>query len=184
MGIWHPEVFGVVYAMQPVGTGSGVQAFTSRPDWTLLMHAKSLTEVNNAGFSTLFLSMFQAFLPDTNHAPLYVDLPVYETAGAFEVDVERMARLRSRFFISELVPQHLDQIKQLRALKIDWSRNDTIYDHVYSNQNLTHLLNEYGISHEAEEFNGHGDDYWGAHARMTGEVIPFLAEHLETGQPQ
>ena len=94
-----------------------------------------------------------------------------------------MRQLRSRFFIAELVPQHLEQIKHLRAIKIDWPRNDSIYDHVYANQALTHLLNEYGIEHEAEEFNGIGDDaYWGKSSRMTKEVLPFLAEHLETGQ--
>ena len=27
-------------------------------------------------------------------------------------------------------------------------------------------------------------DYWGEHSRMTKEVIPFLAEHLETGRQQ
>ncbi len=180
----HPDVFGIVYAMHPVGTGSGVEVFTTRPDWALLEHASSLAQVQNAGFSTLFLSMFQAFLPDTAKPPLYVDLPVEETSGHFSVDAERMRLLRSRFFISELVPQHVEQIKQLRALKIDWPRSDSIYDHVYANQALTHLLNEYGIEHEAEEFNGFGKDdaYWGKSSRMTKEVLPFLGEHLETGQ--
>jgi enterochelin esterase-like enzyme len=182
LGILHPDVFGTVYAMQPVGTGSGVQIFTSRPDWALLERASSLAQVQNAGFSTLFLSMFQAFLPNTAKAPLYVDLPVEEASGNFPVNAERIAQLRSRFFIAELVPQYLEQIKHLRALKIDWSRNDSIYDHVYSNQALTHLLNEYGIEHEADEFNGLGDAYWGKSSRMTKEVLPFLAEHLETGQ--
>jgi enterochelin esterase-like enzyme len=182
LGILHPDVFGTVYAMQPVGTGSGVQVFTSRPDWTLLERASSLAQVQNAGFSTLFLSMFQAFLPNTARAPLYVDLPVEETSGNFPVNAERIAQLRSRFFIAELVPQYLEQIKHLRALKIDWSRNDSIYDHVYSNQALTHLLNEYGIEHEAEEFNGAGDAYWGKSSRMTKEVLPFLAEHLVSEQ--
>ena len=69
----------------------------------------------------------------TTKAPLYVDLPVEETSGNFPVNAERIAQLRSRFFIAELVPQYLEQIKHLRALKIDWSRNDSIYDHVYSN---------------------------------------------------
>jgi hypothetical protein len=46
---------------------------------------------------------------------------------------------------------------------------------------ISHLLNEYGIEHEAEEFNGLGDAYWGKSSRMTKEVLPFLAEHLETG---
>lgn len=182
LGLLHTDVFGTIYAMGPVGTGSGVQVFTSRPDWALLEHADSLALVRNAGFSTLFLSMFQAFLPNTAKAPLYVDLPVEETAGNFPINAERMGQLRSRFFIAELVPQHLEQIKHLRALKIDWSRNDSIYDHVYSNQALTHLLNEYGIEHEADEFNGFGDAYWGKTSRMTKEVLPFLAEHLETEQ--
>ena len=182
LGILHPDVFGTVYAMHPVGTGSGVQVFTSRPDWALLEHATSLAQVQNAGFSTLFLSMFQAFLPNTAKAPLYVDFPVDEISGSFPVNVERMALLRSRFFIAELVPQHLEQIKHLRAIKIDWPRTDSIYDHVYANQTLTHLLNEYGIEHEAEEFNGIGDAYWGKSSRITKEVLPFLAEHLETGQ--
>jgi hypothetical protein len=96
----------------------------------------------------------------------------------------RMRLLRSRFFIAELVPRHVDQIKRLRALKIDWPRSDSIYDHVYANQALTRLLNEYGIEHEAEEFNGIGQDdaYWGKGSRITKEVLPFLGEHLDAGQ--
>jgi pimeloyl-ACP methyl ester carboxylesterase len=108
LGILHPDVFGAVYAMHPVGTGSGVEVFTSRPDWALLEHASSLAQVQNAGLSTLFLSMFQAFLPNTANAPLYVDLPVEEAAGNFSVNAELMRLLRSRFFISELVSQHVE----------------------------------------------------------------------------
>jgi pimeloyl-ACP methyl ester carboxylesterase len=180
LGLLHPDVFGVVYAMHPVGTGSGVQVLTARPDWQLLTSAKSLDEVKNAGFSTLFLSMFQAFLPDETKAPLYADLPMKKASGSFLIDAEQMKLLRSRFFIAELVPQHLEQIKELGAIKMDWSRNDSIYDHIYANQALTHLLNEYGIEHEAEEFNGVGDPYWGKQARMLNEVLPFLGQHLQT----
>jgi len=180
LGLLHPDVFGVVYAMHPVGTGSGVQVLTARPDWVLLTSAKSLDQVKNAGFSTLFLSMFQAFLPDETSAPLYADLPMKNSSGSYSVDAKQMNLLRSRFFIAELVPQHLEQIKELGAIKMDWSRNDSIYDHVYANQALTHLLNEYGIEHEAEEFNGVGDPYWGKQSRMLNEVLPFLAEHLQT----
>jgi hypothetical protein len=92
-----------------------------------------------------------------------------------------VSTLRSRFFIAELVPQNLSLLAALRALKMDWPRNDSIYDHVYANQALTHLLNEYGIEHEAEEFNGMGDDpYWGKNPRMLTDVLPFLGEHLQT----
>jgi hypothetical protein len=90
-----------------------------------------------------------------------------------------MALLCSRFFIAELVPANAESIRKLRGLKIDWTRNDSIYDHIYANQALTHLLNEYGIEHEAEEFNGKAEPYWGEHGRMLTEVLPFLAEHFD-----
>lgn len=180
LGMLHPDIFGTVYAMHPVGTGSGVQVFTARPDWKLLENATSLDQVRNAGFSTLFLTMFQAFLPDTAKAPLYADLPASSTVNGVEVNAEQMSKLRSRFFIAELVPQNVEHLRSLRGLKIDWSRNDANEDHIYANQALTHLLNEYGIQHEAEEFNGmgEGDPYWGKSARMLTEVLPFLAANL------
>jgi enterochelin esterase-like enzyme len=183
LGMLHPDVFGIVYAMHPVGTGSGVQVMTSRPDWALLQSATSMDQVKGPGFSALFLSMFQAFLPDIGRAPLYADLPVEASTGSSDVDARRMLTLRSHFFIAELVPQNLSHLAALRALKMDWPRNDSIYDHVYANQALTHLLNEYGIEHEAEEFNGMGDDpYWGKNPRMLTDVLPFLAEHLQVDQ--
>lgn len=179
LGMLHPDVFGTVYAMHPVGTGSGVQVFTARPDWALLESATSMDQVKGAGFSTLFLSMFQAFLPNASRPPLFSDLPVTGKGPNLTVDAKSMALLRSRFFISELVPANAESMKRLRGLKMDWTRNDAIYDHIYANQALTHLLNEYGIRHEAEEFNGEPEPYWGDHSRMMTEVLPFLAEHLE-----
>jgi S-formylglutathione hydrolase FrmB len=41
----HPEVFGSVYGMHPVGTGSGVQIMDSRPNWEVLATAKSMDDV-------------------------------------------------------------------------------------------------------------------------------------------
>ena len=67
------------------------------------------------------------------------------------------------------------------ASKFDWSRNDAIWDHVYSNQAFTHKLNECGIVHEAEEYNGlwGANPYWGADGRVISDVLPFFQQHLE-----
>jgi hypothetical protein len=35
----HPDVFGSIFALHPVGTGSGVQIMYSRPNWDLLANA-------------------------------------------------------------------------------------------------------------------------------------------------
>ena len=42
------------------------------------------------------------------------------------------------------------------------SRNDANFDHVYANQAFTHKLNEFGIIHQAEEYNGTSGDQTGA----------------------
>src|SRR6202161_4734684 len=62
-GMKHPEVFGSVYALHPVGTGSGVQVMYSRPNWDLLANAKSLDDVKKDGLSTIFTSIYQAHVP-------------------------------------------------------------------------------------------------------------------------
>jgi hypothetical protein len=51
---------------------------------------------------------------------------------------------------------------------------------VYSNQAFTHKLNEYGVVHEAEEYNGTWSDdaNWGVNGRVTTEVLPFFQQHL------
>jgi hypothetical protein len=52
------DVFGSIYGMNPVGTGSGVQIMDSRPNWDLLAHAASLDDVKKDGFSAMFTSIF------------------------------------------------------------------------------------------------------------------------------
>src|SRR3984885_9554389 len=63
-GMRHPDVFGSVYAMHPVGTGSGVGVSAAIPKWNLLVNAKSMDDVKQDGATQIFTTMFQAHLPD------------------------------------------------------------------------------------------------------------------------
>ena len=179
LGMRHPDVFGSVYAMHPVGTGSGTRVMDSLPDWDLMANAKSMDDVKRDGYSAIFTSIFQAFLPNPGKPPLYVDLPAHKEGDQLIIDSQQTARLRANFFLESMVPQYADNLKSLRGLKFDWSRNDSNPDHIYSNLALTHELNEFGILHEAEEYNGvGGEPYWGAQGRIDTEVLPFFARHL------
>jgi hypothetical protein len=177
-GMKHPDVFGTVYAMHPVGTGSGVQVMYSRPNWELLANAKSLDDVKKDGFSQIFTAIFQAHLPDPEKPPLFIDLQAHKVGDQLMVDSKVTERLRDNFMIGAMVPQYAENLKSLRGFKFDWSRSDTNYDHVYSNQALTHELNEFGIPHEAEEYNGAWGGNWGADGRIYTEVLPFFERHL------
>jgi hypothetical protein len=78
-----------------------------------------------------------------------------------------------------MIPQYAENLKSLRGFKFDWARSDLNYDHVYSNQAYSHKLNEFGIVHEAEEYNGTwGEQNWGLDGRVYTEVLPFFQRHL------
>jgi hypothetical protein len=175
----HPDVFGSVYAMHPVGTGSGVRVMDSLPDWNLMANAKSMHDVERDGYSAIFTSIFQAFLPDPSRPPLFIDLPARKENDQLMIDAPLTERLRNNFFIESMIPEYAGNLKSLRGFKFDWARSDPNPDHVYSNQALTHKLNEFGIVHEAEEYNGAwGESYWGVRGRIYTEVLPFFARYL------
>jgi enterochelin esterase-like enzyme len=179
-GMKYPNIFGSVYALHPVGTGNGVKVLATLPNWDLMEHARTLDDVKKDVYSTIFTSIFEAHVPNPANPPLYIDFAAHRVDGQLVIDAKVMDRLRNNFFLESMVGKYAENLKSLRGFKFDWDRNDGNYDHVYSNQALTHKLNEYGIPHEAEEYNGAstGDAIWGAHGRVTTDMLPFFAQHL------
>ena len=178
-GMTHPEIFGTVYALHPVGTGSGVLTMYSRPNWDLLAHAKSLEDTKTDGFTRIFTSIFQAHLPDVDKGPLFIDLQAHSENGHLVIDSKVTARLRDNFFLESQVAKYADNLKSLRGFKFDWARSDGNQDHVYSNQAFTHKLNEFGIAHESEEYNGVWQPgNWDEGGRIWTDVLPFFDVHL------
>jgi hypothetical protein len=72
----HPDVFGSVYAMHPVGTGTGVGLSAAIPKWDILSNAKSMDDVMKDGGTRIFTTMFQAHLPNSEKPPLKVRVRV------------------------------------------------------------------------------------------------------------
>src|SRR3984885_3852493 len=178
-GMRHPNIFGSVYAMHPVGTGSGVRISAAIPKWDILVNAKSMDDVKKDGGTQIFTTMFQAHLPDPDKPPLFIDLLAREEGNQLVIDAKLMERFRNNFYLETMIPQYADNLKSLRGFKFDWSRNDANFDHVYANQAFTHKLSEFGIIHQAEEYNGtFGESDWGADGRFITEVLPFFARYL------
>jgi hypothetical protein len=182
-GMRHPDIFGSVYAMHPVGTGSGVGISAEIPKWDLLVNAKTADDVRKDGRTRIFAGIFQAHLPNPDKPPLFIDLPARQDGDKVKIDVEVMERLRSSFYLETMIPRYANNLKSLRGFKFDWSRQDGNFDHIFANQAFTRKLNEYGIEHGAEEYNGpFGTSDWGAEGRIYTEVLPFFAKKLVFGE--
>lgn len=177
-GMRHPDVFGSVYAMHPVGTGTGVRVSAAIPKWDILVNAKSIDDVKTDGGTQIFTTMFQAHLPDPDKPPLFIDLLARQAGDQLIIDAKLMERFRNNFYLETMIPQYADNLKSLRGFKFDWSRNDANFDHVYANQAFTHKLNEFGILHEAEEYNGAFGADWGVDGRFYTEALPFFERLL------
>ncbi|ESQ82089.1 hypothetical protein AEAC466_19420 [Asticcacaulis sp. AC466] len=182
-GMQYPDIFGVVYALHPVGTGNGIQPGFTRGNWQTIYAAKTLDDLKTDIYSPIFLSIYQAHLPNPDSPPLYADLPVKLVDGKAVVDPVLTARLQNSFSLDHLIPVYAANLKRLRAFKIDWGRNDTLYDHIYSNQAFVRKLDEYDIPYEAEEYHGGwGDRTWGPEGRFATDVVPFLQKNLRSNR--
>jgi hypothetical protein len=178
-GMRHPDVFGSVYAMHPVGTGTGVSISASLPKWDLLAGATSMDDVKKDGRTRIFTTMFQAHLANPDKPPLYIDLLAHQEGDKLIIDSRMMERFRNNFYLETMIPEYADNLKSLRGLKFDWTRLDPNWDHVYANQAFTHKLNEFGITHQAEEYNGtFGESDWGVDGRLYTDALPFFQKYM------
>lgn len=76
--------------------------------------------------------------------------------------------------------RHVDALKSLRGLKIDWGRNDEFRHIPITCRELSLRLEALGIPHEAEEYiGGHVNKIGGTSGRIFTEVLPFFATLLE-----
>lgn len=179
----YPGLFSVVYAMHPVGTGTGLMPTQAMVNWPRLHAAKTFGELWADHYAPGFVAMSQAYLPNPDRPPFYCDFIVELENGAPVLNVENKRRLEARFHLDELLREHGDGLRTMRGVAFDWGRYDTTQGHVFSNQAFTRTLDQLGIEHTAEEYNGGAwDKNWTEDGRFATRVLPFLARRLRFGE--
>jgi esterase/lipase superfamily enzyme len=175
----YPDLFSVVYALHPVGTGSGLMPTRSMVDWKRLHNAKSFSDLWGDHYAPGFVAMSQGYLPNPNRPPFYCDFIVEIENGEPVFKVENLKKLEARFHLDQLLRDYADDLRKMRGIAFDWGRYDTTQGHVYSNQAFTRLLDQLGIEHIAEEYNGGAyDKNWIPNGRVEGDMLPFFQQHL------
>jgi hypothetical protein len=175
----YPDIFSTIYAMNPVGTGTGLLPIENYPNWRKMHQAKSFADLNGEPISQIFVAISQAFLPNSSRPPFYCnflmemenDEPVFHAAHA--------QQLIAGFLVHDQLDKYGENLKRLKALAFDWSRYDPIQDHVYASEALSRNLDSFGVEHEAEEYRGvYWNENWKDHGRFYNRVLPFLNRHL------
>ncbi len=175
----RPDLFSVVYALHPVATGGGLIPMQDMVDWPRVHAAKSFSELWGDYYAPGFVAISQAYLPNPDRPPFFCDFIVEMENGAPKFDPARVRQLEHNFYLSELLREKADSLRQMRGLAFDWGRYDVTQSHVYSNQAFTRTLDQLGIEHTAEEYNGnHWNRNWTDDGRFYTRVLPFLGRHL------
>lgn len=174
-----PDLFSVVYAMNPVGTGTGVLPIQTYPDWKKMLQAKSFSDLQGDRISQLFITMSQAFLPNPNRPPFYCDFLMEMENGQPTYHVENAQKQQAGFSLERQLEMYGANLRKLRGVAFDWSRYDPIQDHVYASASLSRKFESFGIEHEAEEYRGvYWIENWKEYGRFYTRVLPFLNRHL------
>ncbi|MEO5564503.1 MAG: alpha/beta hydrolase-fold protein [Chitinophagaceae bacterium] len=175
----YPDLFSVVYALHPVATGTGVSPSQQMVDWPRIYKATKFDELWGDYYAPGFVGMSQAYLPNANRPPFYCDFIVEMENGKPTLNVKNLKTLQARFHLDELLREHEDNFRKLRAIGFDWGRYDRTQSHVYANQAFTRTLDQLGIEHTAEEYNGdQNNKTWTEHGRVEDNMLPFFDHHL------
>jgi hypothetical protein len=175
----YPDQFSVVYALHPVATGTGLMPAQQMVDWERIYKASSFNELWGDYYAPGFVGMSQAYLPNADRPPFYCDYIVEMQNGKPTLNAKNVKTLQSRFHLDELLRQYEDNFRKMRAIAFDWGRYDRTQSHVYSNQAFTRTLDQLGIDHIAEEYNGdQSNKNWIPHGRVEDNLLPFFNRHL------
>jgi hypothetical protein len=176
LGFKHPEVFSVLYGMNPAMLGWGRDITLENPIWYyVLVSAKSLADLLKGGtYSIGILTVAQAFSPNPNNPPFYADFPFGVTEEGLSPAEPAYSKWEENFPVN-MVEKYQDNISKLKGIRFDSAFVDE-YTHIPPTcRALSEVLTKSGIEHIYEEYNGdHRNRLYGRMGRLYNEVLPYF----------
>jgi len=183
LGMKNPDVYSVVYGMNPSLVGWAGDLTALNPAYLEAARATSNEQVQPPNYAAGIMCVAQAFSPNPQRPPFYVDLPYREANGA-AVPAEPGFSAWQANFIENMVPKYSANLRRLHGLRFDSGYADQFQYIPPNSRALSLKLTTYGIEHVFEEYNGdHRNRLWGPTGRIYTEVLPYFSRLL-TGATQ
>ena len=191
MAMLYPDVFSSAYALSPAAidwhgeftvNNSGFKRVARNNNLESILKGLEEAATNHeesAFFSGVFTSMARMISPDENAGPLQARFPVEYKGDSAIYNIDVIKQWEKNFPMN-MVDEHLDALRNLTALKLDWGRNENFPHVPFTALQLSKKLEAYKIEHFAEEYLGdHGNMIGGVDGRFNTEVLPFFNTYLE-----
>jgi enterochelin esterase-like enzyme len=179
----YPDVFSCVYAMSP-GLLAFVKEFGPNSDsYKQLTAIKTKDELDKTYYPRVIAAVARAWSPDVNKPPFYIDLPFNYINDSLVVDTVVYEKWRANMPLY-MIDKYAANLKKLKAIKLDWGRNDAPRFPVQCGM-FSQELENHGIEHYAEEYIGtHTNKIWTTDGRVLDDLLPFFNDYLQFDEQQ
>jgi len=176
LGMKHPDVFSVVYGMNPAVMDWGGDLNIDTPAFRNVLKAKSfddLVKLNDL-YTFGIVTVGQAFSPNPNNPPFFFDMP-YKFSGERIVPNEKAFDLWRANSPIRMVEKYRANLMKLRGLRFDSGYEDEFKFIPVNCRALSAELTNNGVDHVFEEYNGdHRNRMWGRTGRLYTEAFPYF----------
>ena len=180
MGMLFPEVFSTVYALSP-GLLAFVKEFGPNSDsFKELSKIKTLEELKKTYYPKVLVAVARAWSPNPSKPPFYCDLPFTYRGDSLITNNAVLEKWNQNMPVY-MVDKYANNLRKLKALKLDWGRNDASRFPIQCGM-FSQRLENLGIEHFSEEYIGnHVNKIWTTDGRVVNDLLPFFNEYLNFG---
>ena len=174
----YPDVFSCVYALSP-GLLAFVKEFGPNSEsYKQLAAIKTKDELDKTHYPRVIAACARAWSPNPGKPPFYFDLPFNYVRDSLITDTAVFEKWRANMPLY-MVDHYASNLKKLKAIKLDWGRNDAPRFSVQCGM-FSQELENHGIEHYAEEYIGtHVNKIWTTDGRVLNEMLPFFNDYLK-----
>ena len=185
LGMKHPEVFSIVYGLNPAIMGWSKDLTVDNPAFSNVLTGKTLDELLTKGiYSVAVVTVAQAFSPNPNSQPFYADFPFANVNGKLQPAEPAFSKWQENFPVN-MVKKYRANLQKLRGLRFDSGYEDEYLFIPANCRALSAELTGNGIEHIFEEYNGdHRNRLHGRTGRIYTEVLPYFWLLLESVERQ
>jgi pimeloyl-ACP methyl ester carboxylesterase len=180
MGMLFPDIFSSVYALSP-GLLAFVKEFGPNSDsFKDLSKIKSVEELKKTYYPKVIVAVARAWSPNPDRPPFYCDFPFTYDGDSLVVNDAVLQKWNENMPVY-MVDKYANNLRKLKALKLDWGRNDASRFPIQCGM-FSQRLENLGIEHFSEEYIGnHGNKIWTTDGRVLNDLLPFFNDHLSFG---
>lgn len=174
----HPDIFGSVYALSP-GALTIVREYGPNSDtYSDLAKIQTVEALQQTYFPKVIVAFAKSWSPNPDNPPFYCDIPFEIEGEQWVARPDVLAKWHANMPL-HMIEAHLENLKKLRAIKLDWGRNAgerfTQQCDMFSQR-----LENAGITHFAEEYIGtHTSGIFTRDGRVPNDMLPFFETYLD-----